>query len=87
MGDERQVRQPGLKELVGGRIRVLYLFGGDGALDHQLFEQAGVHGLEGGDAESEGQVHDRGARWYRQTSVADNDEVRVPEPAQRAREV
>ncbi len=87
VGDERQVRQPGLEEFVGGRVLGLYLFGSDSALDHQLFEQTGEHGLEGGDAEPEGQVHDRGAGWYRQPRVADHDEVRVPQPPQRAREV
>src|SRR5918999_274632 len=60
VGDECQVRQPGLDELV---------------------EQAGEHGLEGGDSESERQVRDRGTGRYRQTGVADNYEVCVSQPA------
>src|SRR5918994_6081018 len=77
--NEAEVRQPGHEYLVGAGVP-LHLFGGDGAFDYQLFEQAGKHGLERGDTEPEREIHDLGAWRYRQAGVADNDVVGVAQP-------
>src|SRR5918997_5433453 len=79
VGDEAEVRQEVAQDPY--HLRVLpRLFGGGGALDDELLEQAGEHGLEGGHAQAEREVRDGRARRDGQAGVAHDDEVRVAEP-------